>query len=230
MTQPSSKPTEASTVAARLRTEIVEGRVVPGSRLKLEPLADRYEVSRGPLREAASRLASEGLLTFEDQRGYRVAPISRADLLDLTESRKRIELLTLRDAIAEGDLAWEGRVLAALHVLDRVTDHDGSAEARMVFAEHHRIFHDTLADACRWGYLRAFRDRLYGLADRYRHLAADRYVTGDTARDVAAEHRAIAEAAIARRADEACELLAAHLDETARALIDGYPEIFGDDA
>ena len=72
-----TKPTEASLITARLRQEIVNGTVAPGAKLKLVPLARRYEVSRGPLREAAARLAAEGLVTIEDQRGFRVAPISR---------------------------------------------------------------------------------------------------------------------------------------------------------
>ena len=80
-----SKRTDASMITERLRSEIVSGALAPGSKLKLVPLAARYDVSRGPVREAASRLAAEGLIVIEDQRGFRVTPISRADLLDVTK-------------------------------------------------------------------------------------------------------------------------------------------------
>ena len=222
-----SRPTEASLVTDRLREEILSGAVPPGAKLKLVPLAQRYAVSRGPLREAASRLAAEGLVTIEDQRGFRVAPISRDDLLDVTRTRQRIEELALRDAIAHGDLVWEGRVMAACHMLDRVTRHDGSPAARAAFAEQHRLFHEALVAACPSAYIHRFREHLYGLTERYRNLAAEGYATGRTHRDVLAEHHAIAEAVVARRAEEACALLAAHLDETARTLLEAYPTLFG---
>lgn len=222
-----SRPTEASLVTDRLREEILSGAVAPGAKLKLVPLAERYTVSRGPLREAASRLAAEGLVTIEDQRGFRVAAISRADLLDVTRTRQRIEELALRDAMAQGDLAWEGRVMAACHRLERVSHHDGSLAARAAFAEQHRLFHEALVAACPSAYLLRFREHLYGLSERYRNLAVERYASDHTRRDLLAEHRAIAEAVVARRTEEACALLAAHLRETADTLLESYPDLFG---
>lgn len=223
----SSRPTEASLATDRLRAEIVTGAVAPGTKLKLVSLAKRYEMSRGPLREAASRLAAEGLVTIEDQRGFRVTEISRDDLLDVTATRQRIEELVLRDSIAHGDLAWEGRVMAACHMLERVTDAATDPERREVFVEAHRSFHEALVDACPSTYLLRFREHLYALTERYRNLAAHGYGKLRARRDVAAEHQAIADAAVARRADEACAHLRAHLDHTAEVLVDAYPELFG---
>lgn len=225
---PQSKLTDTSLVTERLREEILRGAVAPGAKLKLVPLARRYEVSRGPLREAASRLAAEGLVTHEDQRGFRVTPVSRADLLDVTHTRQRVEVLALRDAMAHGDLDWEGRVMASCHVLARVTAHDGSPEARTTFLEHHQAFHEALVSACPSRYLLEFRDRMYQLSERYRHLASDRYATG-AARDIAAEHSAIAEAAVRRDVETACALLSTHLGETATTLLTTYPELFAEE-
>lgn len=224
VTDPLAKPTEASLATARLRAEIVGGVMRPGDKLKLEPLARRYAVSRGPLREAASRLAAEGLVTIEDHRGFRVAPLSRVDLADVTATRQRIEVLALEDAIAHGDLAWEGRVKAACHMLDRVTGH---LEDRAAFAAQHQAFHEALVSACPSAYLLEFRARLYALTERYRNLAAEGYAAGRAHRDVAAEHQALADAAVARDAPRAAALLRAHLAETARQLIEAYPELFG---
>lgn len=222
MVEEPKRPTDASLATDRLRSEIVTGGVRPGSKLKLVALAERYAMSRGPLREAATRLAAEGLVVIEDQRGFRVSDISRADLLDLTGTRQRIELLALRDSIASGDLAWEGRVMAACHVLERVT---GAPQPG--FSELHRDFHRALVAACPSGYLLHFRERLYALTERYRNLAQYGDARVQASRDVGSEHHAIAEAAVGRRTDEACDLLAVHLSRTADILIEAYPELFG---
>lgn len=219
----SKRRTEASLLTDRLRRDILRGDVAPGAKLKLVRLAERYAVSRGPLREAASRLASEGLVEIEDQRGFRVAAISRADLLDVTRTRQQIECLALRDAIARGDLAWEGRVMASCHVLERVT----GGEDADAFAQHHRAFHESLVAACPSRYLLDFRERLYALTARYRNLAAEGYAARRAERDIAGEHQALAEAVVARRADTACALLAEHIDATAQTLLSAYPELFG---
>jgi DNA-binding GntR family transcriptional regulator len=218
--------TEASLATERLRSEIVAGAVAPGAKLKLASLAQRYAISRGPLREAAARLAAEGLVTIEDQRGFRVAAISRADLLDITHTRQRVEALALRDSIAHGDLAWEGRVTAACHVLERVTSSE--LDRGPSFTDRHREFHEALVDACPSHYLLRFRERLYALSQRYRSLAADSAPEIRDRRDVSGEHKAIAEAAVARKADEACALLHHHLARTADVLIAAYPELFGE--
>ena len=124
--------------------------VAPGAKLKLVPLARRYEVSRGPLREAASRLAAEGLVTIEDQRGFRVS----ADLPGRPPRRHPPPVSASRSSpfgtpCEHGDLGWEGQVMAACHVLARVTDHDGSAgRSGTAFLEHHLAFHEALVSAC----------------------------------------------------------------------------------
>jgi DNA-binding GntR family transcriptional regulator len=230
MNDDAQKPTEASLVTARLREDILSGTVPPGSKIKLVPLAKRYQVSRGPLREAASRLASEGLVHIEDQRGFRAAPVSLQDLRDVTHTRQRVELLALRDAIQHGDLEWEGRVMASCHILERVTDHNGDPDALAAFAEQHRAFHEVLVEACPSQYLLRFRERLYTLTERYRNLAANLYASGTRERNIAEEHQAIAEAAVSRDADLASSLLADHLGTTADVLIEAYPDLFGDDA
>jgi GntR family carbon starvation induced transcriptional regulator len=221
MSDDAARRTEASLLTDRLRDEIVRGDVVPGSKLKLVPLARRFAVSRGPLREAASRLAAEGLVTIEDQRGFRVSSVSRADLADLTRTRQRVEELALRDSMAAGDLAWEGRVMATCHVLARVTPARGEAP-RAPFLLHHRAFHEALVSACPSTYLLDFRSRLYALTERYRNLAARRYRTGP-GRDIAAEHLQLAQAVVARDTERACDLLRAHLEETAQTLLDDWP-------
>ena len=169
------RKTEATLVAERLRDEIVRGVVAPSAKLKLAVLAERYGIGRAPLREAAAKLAAEQLLVFEDHRGFRVAPISRDDLIDVTETRQRVETMALADAITYGDDEWEGEVMAALHRLRRTSNIDDSDTGKARFRDRHREFHAALCAACPSTYLLRFRETLYAHTERYRALAEDRY-------------------------------------------------------
>jgi DNA-binding GntR family transcriptional regulator len=102
-------PISATTrVAERLREEIRGGRLVPGNRLVEAELTGRFGVSRGPVREALSRLQSEGLVAIEPHRGASVRRLSRAELADLFWLRSRLSADAARLAagrIEEGDNA-----------------------------------------------------------------------------------------------------------------------------
>src|SRR5687768_506882 len=113
--------TVTSALADRLRVDITNCELAPGEKLKLVDLQRRYEAGVIPLREALSRLAATGLVELEDQKGFRVAPVSREDLQDITSVRQQIECLALRQAIEIGDVEWESRVVATHHRLSRVS-------------------------------------------------------------------------------------------------------------
>ena len=107
-----------SAVLAHVRAEILSCRLKPGEKVLISLLARRLGVSLSAVREALSRLAAEGLVRAEDQRGFRVTPVSIEDLRDITRTRVDLEGLALRRAIELGDARWEERVRAA---------HDGLA-------------------------------------------------------------------------------------------------------
>jgi len=65
--------TLASSVYDRLRGDILSGSLPPGEKLRTEALRSRYEVGNSPIREALNRLSADGLVTREDQKGFRVA-------------------------------------------------------------------------------------------------------------------------------------------------------------
>jgi DNA-binding GntR family transcriptional regulator len=174
---------------------------------------ERYGAGLTPLREALFQLMAEGLVTMEDQRGFRVAEVSQEDLTDLTEQRVFIEGQALRLAIERGDLAWESRVLAAHHRLAGTPMLEpGTTALTDAWSAAHRDFHRVLVEACGSAWLLRFRDVLSDQTERYRRLSARK----KPGRDVAAEHRRIAEATLARATDEAVECLAAHYRLTAQ--------------
>src|SRR5580704_15575985 len=105
-----------------LRADLLACRILPGKKLKIQDLCDRFSVSLGAIREALSRLTSDGLVVSEPQRGFRAAPISVAELQDLTMVRIEIESLCLRRAIVVGTVDWESRLVAAFHRLSRTPE------------------------------------------------------------------------------------------------------------
>jgi DNA-binding GntR family transcriptional regulator len=202
----------------RLRADLLACRILPGERLITRDLCERFSVSLGAIREALSRLTSEGLVTAEPQRGFRAVPISPADLADLTLARVELETLCLRRAINHGDVAWETRLVAAAHHLSRTPPRapEDPARSNEAWTEAHAAFHAALVAGCGSQWLLHLQSLLYAQSERYRRLSVPFEMGG---REVQQEHRAILEAALARDADTAVRLLAEHLEKTTRILL-----------
>src|SRR5580700_1004200 len=83
----------------QVRRDIIEGRLAPGEKLRVEHLKDRYGIGAGTMREAFALLLSDVLVVAEGQRGFHVAPISLQDLEDLTNTRVLLETNALRQSI-----------------------------------------------------------------------------------------------------------------------------------
>jgi DNA-binding GntR family transcriptional regulator len=89
----------AEHAALSLRTDILSGVITAGTRLGEAELADRLRVSRTPIREALSRLAAEGLVELQPNRGARVASYTVEDLHDIFELRLQLEPFAVRQAV-----------------------------------------------------------------------------------------------------------------------------------
>lgn len=222
-----SARTLADRAYAALREDVLAGRLAPASRLKLAALQKTYGLGISPLREALMRLAAEGLLRAEGQRGFTVAAVSLEELRDLTATRQHLEIAALREAIARGDEDWEAGVVASFHRLSRTPlPADASeAEATGLWEQRHRAFHHALVAACGSPWTLRLVGQLVDQTERYRRarLLGAR-PRAALARDVDAEHRKIMEAALARDADEASRLLGAHLARTADFLASLWSE------
>ena len=206
--------TFSSEIVKRLRQSILRGELRPGVKLKLEALRESLGVtqSRGPLREALSRLGAEGLVVFEDQRGYRVAPISEKNLREIAKMRVSLETLALRESIANGGAAWEADLRSALGALAQVPRADGMGiEQHEAWETAHRLFHRRLIEGCDMPTLMQHVASIHDQNDRYRRLFLAHHPFD---RDVRGEHAAIVEAALERNADLACALLARHVQRT----------------
>lgn len=194
----------------QLREDIIEGRHAPGERLRVEHLKGEYNVGAGTLREALALLVSDSLVVSQSQRGFRVAPMSLADIEDLTRTRTVLECAAFRDSILLGDDDWEARVVSAYHKLSRAEERLAT-DAATVFdewEERNRTFHDALTSASPSMWIRRFQAILYQQARRYRRMSA---VGAKVPPNVHEEHRQIFEAAMKRDVDSAERLLAQHV-------------------
>ncbi len=202
--------TLTSAVLERLRADILSTKLVPGQKLHIAGLAKQFSVSLAAVREALSRLVADGLVQASDQRGFRVSPVSPADLEDVTRTRIDIEGLALRRSIERGDQAWLKSVEQAFAALNAVPYRhpDDPTNHNEVWIARHRVFHRALVNACGSQWLLGFRDVLHEQSERYRRLSIRRE-TGKS-RDVEAEHSAIVQAVLRRDADAAVAALTTH--------------------
>ena len=138
----------------RLRADIVAGALEAGKPLRLEALRHRYGLSYSPLREALMRLQSERLVLSTALRGFSVAPLSRKEMKDVTETRILIECEALRRSMRDGDDDWEASIVAAFHALslqaERQSRLSGNMEAADMLAmeQRHHQFHRALIAHC----------------------------------------------------------------------------------
>jgi DNA-binding GntR family transcriptional regulator len=211
--------TKAERVFHRLRADILAGRHQPGERLRYAELCEQYDTSMGVLREALMRLAEQELVKGEAQQGFQVVSLSADDLLELTEARRELETLTLRHAIAEGDLEWESRLIAAHHRLSRSDQLDPDDPQRLsdTWVAAHAEFHKALLEGCANQRLKNLSASLRDSAELYRRWSVPLGEEAD--RDIAAEHASILEAALARDTDQAVLRLSDHVERTTDILL-----------
>ena len=199
-----------------LRVDILAGRHVPGQKLKVQDIAAKLKVSPGAVREALSRLVPEQLVVFRDQRGFHVAPLSIADLNDLTDLRCEIVAVALRRSVEHGDVNWEAQLVAAAHRLRaKQSPKLGAGKVDAEWMASHFDFHAALISACGSPRLLALHDQLFEQSERYRSLLA--YLK--TKRHVADEHQELTDFALARDTVNLVSASVAHIRRTSDAII-----------
>jgi len=101
--EPIKRSTLSSMVADRLRELVISGAYEPGAQLSEVELAERFGVSRGPIREGLQRLVQDGLLRSEPHRGVFVPKVGPADIADIYLAREAIEGAAIRIVSAADD-------------------------------------------------------------------------------------------------------------------------------
>lgn len=210
--------TVAEHVYTQIKADLLIGAFTPGAALLTRELLARYGCGISPLREALARLVGEGFLVASGHRGVRVPLPSCADLEDIYRIRILLECEALDLAMKHGDDHWEAAALGACHRLECAPlPGDGSKEDRTARATEwetrHRAFHSVLVAAAPAPRLLRLVEQMVEQTERYRVLRLLRSPSDLLARDIAAEHRALLNAALAREA-RAIDLLREHLTRT----------------
>ena len=196
----------------------------PGARLGIVDLVQRYEIGATPLREGLSRLVSRGLIVGIGQRGFRVAEVSREDLLISRGcapwSRSR------RCGSPSPTATMPGRPASSARCIRCAGTSSGRRnefrEGATDFDRLHKAFHTSLLAACGSKRLLTAHSDLYDQAYRYRRVMM-RGV--DSGKKFVAAHQNLADRILARDADGAQAMLAAHLRSTLDFV---YPQGKGD--
>jgi DNA-binding GntR family transcriptional regulator len=196
-------------VEARLRSDIINGALSDGCRLRVESLRQRYDTGATPVREALSRLLVEGLVDLSNNRGFRVPPLRYDDLLDLSRTRALIEGAAVREAAERRDDQWEANLVSAFHLLQRRAARDLSDPAlRQAYYDAHHEFHAALLAGCPSPRLLEMQARLENQHSRYyRQLPFERIAS----EDLIGEHARIVELALSPNSAELPELIGRHV-------------------
>ena len=198
-------------VRDRLREDILAGRLEPGTELSEVALAKDFGTSRGPLREALGRLASEGLVTITPRRGAVVAQLSREDFIDAYQVREALETLAVRLAVPLMSDAEIAHLRELCELMDRAARDD---EVR-VFFDTNNSFHEALVRGSRNRKLHDVHRMLVGQMVPY--LPRSLELRGNLQQSVA-EHQAILAAIEERDVERAAALLAEHIEVPQRVL------------
>ncbi len=217
-TAPSGSPQQLRYwVASRLRQAILDGELKPGEWLRQERLAQTYDVSQMPVREALKQLAGEGLVEHVPYRGVRVVEFSAQDVADLYAHRAFLEGRAARAAAEHISAAQLAELQGLLDIMRQRMDQASLAEYRHL----NRKFHQLVAEASQRAYLVRTLEQLWCafpnmLWNTFASTAAESLPERD-ATDID-EHAALL-AALAAHNPEAAERLArAHIEAAAAHL------------
>jgi len=191
-----------------IKKDIIFGKLKPSSKLKLDNLKNNYKASLSTIRETLNRLASEGFVQAEEQRGFFVNSFSKNDLIEISNLRVLLECHAIKLSIDRGDTNWEGNLVAShhkLHLLEKEMQKNYKNN-REEWKKYDWEFHLALVSNCGSDNLLNLHSILYDKSIRYQMAVAE--YRGKSAED---EHKEIFEASLNRNSKEASEILEVHI-------------------
>lgn len=208
---PVERRTTPGIIADQLRQRILDGTLAPGSQLGEVQLAQRLQVSRGPVREAMQRLIQEGLLESRRHRGVFVIKLEPDDISDIYATRGVIERAAA-DALMRRD---DRAAFAALEALMKEMEEAADARDWARLSDSDLRFHETIVRASRSKRL----SRMFGtLIAETRMCLAALEPAYPRPRDIVDEHGALLDALSQGRREEALERIDAHMRRAERKL------------
>lgn len=208
----SDRPEQPQSVYEMVREDIISGRLGPGERLKIAELAQRYDTSTNPVREALQLLRGEGFVMFEPNRGARVVPIDENFVRDIIEIEVLIEAALTRwyvSIVNDADIVELERVQAEIEENDYAD--------RVLHGQLDTRFHQLIYD-------RHYNRHAAELWWKHREILraiSRRFPTSLSRRQaVLREHRELIACIRAQDADGAAEVVARHVEGSGRHIIE----------
>ena len=200
--------TVGSSTYEKIKHDIIFGELAPGSKLKLDVIKTKYEASVSTLRETLNRLASEGFVLAEEQRGFFVTKVSKEDLTEVAKLRVLLECHALKTSVENGDADWEGNLVAAHHKLQLMEKKmiSGDSSEKETWKRYDWEFHQALIQACNSRNLLGLHATIYDKYLRYQML-----VLTYRGEEAVKEHKNIFEAALERDSASAVKQLEDHI-------------------
>ena len=198
--------TIATRIAGAIAEQIISGALPPNAPLRQDHVARQFNSSHVPVREAFRQLEAQHLAVSIPRRGVRIAPLDAASVKEIAEMRAALEVVALRHAASRMTPAHLARIELALIECD-------NAETLRDFEAANRAFHQALVTPCGMPRLLASLDGLQ-LANSRLVFATARHAGWQPRSNQ--DHRLILQALRARNLDQACSLLARHIQTIER--------------
>ena len=183
---------------------IIDGRYLPGTRLKEEALAEEFHLSRTPVREVLRQLEKDGLVQLVPHRGAVVVSFTADDIEDIYEIRRTLELLAL-------DISASSMSLQKLGELRSLIQDSANSNDYLRHAEVDAIFHDYIIKSGKRRYLTSMLEQMLRLIQRFRELGfKDKNVRKNTIK----EHLDIIDELYVRDIASAKKILSEHIQHS----------------
>jgi len=208
----------AHRIADQLRDEIVAGELMPNERIKQAAVAERFGVSRLPVREALRELASDRWVNLERDIGARVTALDPNELIEIFLMREILEPL----AVAEATPRLSAEELSEIHALCDRSEEFAEPEGAHEYLEIDREFHAKIFAGSGMARLCSTIAGLWQVAERYRHAYS---ILPNRLEISVVEHRLIVEALERGAAEDAAEFHHVHIRRTRLTLAE-HPELF----
>ncbi len=191
---------------SKILSDIVEGCLFPGLKIKIRELSEKYQAGPTPIRESLSRLIETKLVKKVENCGFQIVPFTEEEVRDIHKTSAEIEILALKLAIENGDEAWESDIVAKLYQLEKVESKESVNFAE--WAKLNDAFHKSLVIGCGSNCLMEIRDNFHYRFKRYIKMAFDFHK--DSLLSNFEEHKILANLVLERKSAEACTVLRNH--------------------
>jgi GntR family transcriptional regulator, rspAB operon transcriptional repressor len=196
----------ATRIERELRSAIIDLSIGPGERLSEAEIADRYDVSRQPVREAFISLMRSGLVRVEPQRGTIVLKLSIRRMLDARFLREAVETAIVRRACDQFDPHFRQTAQLLIDEQKELAEAGDHATFRRLDS----MFHSTLAEGCGCGFAWASIEAQKVHMDRVCTLTLH---SPETMRPLVQQHQDILDAITSQQPDQAQVAISSHLSE-----------------